>query len=81
MQIFWGFGLHTFLGSILAYIILCLICLFAIVGFFTILKWIFIRKKKPPKPKKCKESRLEHDIKDIDRNMEKIKRYIDGDEK
>ena len=77
MRMFWGFGLHTIFGSILAYIILCLICLFAIVGFFTVLKWIFFGKKKPPKQRKAPKSRLERSVDDIDRNLEELKKYID----
>lgn len=77
MRIYYGYGYHTILGSILSYIILSLICLFAIVGFFTILKWIFFGKKKPPKEKKYPKSRLERSIDDIDRNMEELKKYID----
>lgn len=57
------------------YAIFEIICLLTIIGFFTVLKWIFIgnRKKKPKEPK---ETNLERNVKRIEKDMQEIKRQI-----
>lgn len=41
-----GLFYNTTLGGVLAYLIFGLICLFALIGFLTVVKWLFTRKRK-----------------------------------
>ena len=47
-----GLFYSTTWGGVLAYIIFTAMCIFAVIGMVTVLKWIFTRKRKPRDPYK-----------------------------
>lgn len=69
-----GLFFNTTGGGVLAYCIFGAICFFAVIGFLTVLKWLFIGNKK--KPKEPKADNLELNVKRIERDMQELKRQI-----
>ena len=41
-----GLFYDTTMGGVLSYLIFGLVCLFAVIGFFATIKWLFTRKRK-----------------------------------
>jgi len=69
-----GLFFDTTAGGILAYAIFGAVCLFAVIGLLTTLKWIFFGGRK--KKKDTRPSSLERDVKRIDKSVQEMNRYI-----